>query len=246
MQIYKSESNFILPANLLEKAFKEHYPEANFILRTEPFFAEGEPHWAFDNYRCNGAVGYNPSHLFFTQPGWGSFFEEKVGRNKAKCVTYACDPDFHKPMDVGIKYDVGFIGQTLDLTGERQIFLKAIDKNFKMYISDNTPTQDLGAAYSACKVIFNQIRYEEINIRFFEALAMGAQVVSYSPALHLFATEGEHYLTYKTPEEAVEKVGYLLKNEAKRKRMAKSAREHVIKYHTYRHRAKEMLDFLQL
>lgn len=243
MQIVRLKSDQVLyPVDFLEKALLKYYPDVDFELYCEPFFKEGKPHWAFDNYRC-GFDLTSPSPLFYTQPGFGKTFEV-YGRENIKCVTYACDPDTHIALDSKKIYDVGFIGELKDDISQRRQYIEVIDENFNAFLSNDILTKDLSKIYSQCKVIFNHIRTEEINIRFFEGLALGAMVCSYSPALHLFAEEGKHYLTFKTPEEAVEKIKFLLENDDVREKMAKEAREHVMKNHTYKHRAEEMLRFM--
>lgn len=240
---FASHSNpeIITPAQMLANAAEEM--GSSLELYCEDRVMANKPHWAFDNYRLGGAIDYGGSHLFYTQPGWGKFFEEKMGRNKVKCVTYAIDENVYPEEESKKIYDVGFIGNVLDGDG-RQEYLDAINERFNCFISTKVGTRGITKALSQCKVVFNHIRYEEINIRFFEALASGAQVVSYSPALHLYAKEGEHYLTYKTPEEAIEKIQYLLDNPMIARQMKEKARTHVINNHTYKHRLKEMEDFI--
>jgi glycosyltransferase involved in cell wall biosynthesis len=231
--LIKSSSHILYPADLLAK-------HLDIDLYCEPFFEAGKPHWAFDNYRLNGARE-GASHLFFTQPGWGSRFP----RENSKCVTYACDPDVHKPIELTKFYDVGFIGELTDDVSDRGKILEMINSKFHAFLSNDVPTEDISRIYSKCKVIFNHIRTEEINIRFFEGLALGAQVVSHSPALHYFAKEGKHYLSFRTPEEAVEKIDFLIKNDHIREKMAKDARSHELEFHTSKHRAQEILNFIK-
>lgn len=240
---YKHHSNTdrLTPPDLLLKAIGDM--NVDFELWCEDSYAPDRPHWAFDNYRINGTIGEGASHLFYTQPGWGKYFADKMGKNKVKLLTYAVDEDIYPLVESKKIYDVGFIGNVNENDG-REEYLDLLNANFKAFISTDTPTRDIAKELSKCKVVFNQIRFEEINIRFFEALACGAQVVSYSPALHMFAEEGKHYLTYKTPEEAVEKITYLLNNDKIRETMAIEARKHVLANHTYKHRVKEIVDFL--
>ena len=246
MKLQASKARYLLPSDFLKIASEKYYPQIDWELYCEPFAVDGKPHWSFDNFRCNGAVNYKAYPLFYTQPSWGLRMQLEAGKDRVKCVTYAIDPDYHKPVDTPKIYDVGFIGQLRDEKGERQKYLEMIDKNFKVLLSDNTPSDKLGEEYSKCKVIFNHIRYEEINIRFFEGMALGAMVCSYSPNLHLYAEEGKHYLSFRTPEEAKEKINYLLHNEEIRNNMAINARNHVIRNHTYKHRVEEMLRFMNL
>lgn len=233
--------NILVPADLLLKASRDM--GLDFDLWCEDSYMSGKPHWAFDNYRCGGAIGYDASHLFYTQPGWGMFFEQKMGRGKTKLLTYAIDEDTYPLVTAEKIYDVGFIGNVMAGDG-RQEYLDIIKANFNCLVTSEVATRDITKELAKCKVCFNHIRYEEVNIRFFEALASGAQVVSYSPALHLFAEEGKHYLSFRTPEEAIEKINYLLKHDKIREKIVKDARSHVLKYHTYKNRVQEILNFI--
>jgi hypothetical protein len=205
-----SNNNIITPPQLLQKAFIELGQDME--LYCEDDYRFDKPHWAFDNFRLGGAIEYGASHLFYTQPSWGKFFIDKIGINKVKCVTYAIDKDIYPKIDSEKIYDVGFVGNIL-AGDKREEFFNILKSNFNCFISSDVPTIGIADVLSRCKVLINPQRFEEVNIRFFEDLACGAQVVSYSPALHLFAEEGKHYLTYKTPEEAVEKIKYLLEND---------------------------------
>lgn len=245
MNVHRQNSRYLCPADLLQKAFDKYYPEAQGDIYCEGVSAEeGEPYWASDNYRSGGAVsGVYP--LFYTQPGWTRHFGAEYGMNNVKCVTYACDPEIHRPIGTKKIYDVGFVGNYDDPTGERQEQLAFLEKHYKVFSSDQVSTDKIAEAYSKCKVIFNQIRYEEINIRFFEGMAMGAQVVTYKPALHLYGREGRDYLTYHSIPDLKNKIDYLLTHRDKRTMMSVNARANVVANHTYKHRAEEMLSFLQ-
>lgn len=230
------------PAGLLQKAADRLNLNIDFDLYCEGYGQPDQPQWTFDNYRLNGDHKKESSIMFYTQPGWGKDFERSMNRYKVKCESYACDPDFHKPHKVDKIYDVGFIGQSGG--DDRDNYLKLIAETFpKSLIAGDIPNEKVPLELSKCKVLFNHIRTEEINIRFFENLAIGAQVATHAPALHLFAIEDEHYVTCKTPQEAIEKIQSLLDDDARREKMAKEARKHAIKYHTYDHRIKSMLKF---
>lgn len=236
--------NLTYPQDLLRKAGEKYFPDVNFRVSCEPYSIMGEPYWAFDNYRCGGRVEGNPSHVFYTQPSWGLHFAERYPRNNIKCITYACDPELHRPIESKKIYDVGFIGTFQDKDGRKEV-VDAIKKEFNCFISTTTVSDDISKELSKCKVLFNHIRYEEVNIRFFEALAIGTQVCTYTPNLNLFATEDESYLTFKSVPEAIDKINKLLVDDDRRNKMALSARKSALN-HTYKHRASEMLSFLNL
>lgn len=236
-----SNPNVIVPAKMLEDAQLEL--GIGFDLWCEDKISSDKPHWAFDNYRLGGAIGYECSKLLYTQPSWGKFFADKMGQENVKCITYAVDENVYPEVKAEKIYDIGFIGNLSDGDGREDLFNSLKDK-YKVLVSKDTPTNGIAGEYAKCKIILNPIRYEEINIRFFEALACGAQIASYSPALHLFAEEGKHYLTYKTKDELHDKIEYLLKNPDIAETMRVEARKEVLRRHTYKHRVKEIANFI--
>lgn len=59
--------------------------------------------------------------------------------------------------------------------------------------------------------------------------------------LERLAREGEHALYYHTPDEAIERVHELLRDEGLRRRLASAGRAHVLARHTYAHRLELLL-----
>lgn len=229
------------PPDLLKKAMEELH--VDFEMSCEDEFLEGKPHWAFDNYRVQGAIQYEASHLFYTQPSWGKFFQDKVGAKNTKLLTYAVDEDIYPEVTDKKEYDLGFIGNIMDGDGRKE-WIDLVQSKYNCLISTDTITRDIAKVYAKCKIVFNPIRIEEINIRFFEALACGAQLCSYSPSLHMFAEEGKHYLTYKNKDDLFTKIDFLLENPDIAENMAKEARKEVLRRHTYKHRVKEITNFI--
>lgn len=240
--IHARKGHLIYPTDYLQKA--EEFNHYEFDLYCEDVCTEGKPHWALDNYRIGGTMCPHASHIFYTQPSLGESFARDFGRNNIQLVTYGIDPTVHKPHKVKKKYDVGFIGNVMDGDGRKE-WLELIDKNFNCFISTSTPTEEIPLRLSECKVLFNHIRYEEVNIRFFEAMAVGVQVCTHTPALSLFADLGRDFLTFKTKEECIKRIQYLLDNDHLREEMDHNAQE-TAKRHTYRNRLLTMLHFCNI
>lgn len=245
INVYYQENNGRLsPALFLQKAADKLNLPVDFELHCEPMNKPGAYNWAFDNYRLNGSYAHDVKALFYTQPGWGNYFEKQFGRYNVQCQTYAVDEEFHTPVDVDKIYDVGFIGE---MTGDdRPLYIDTLRANFNCLIESNLDNKELPEKLSQCKILFNHIRVEEVNIRFFENLALGVQVNTHAPALHLFAEEGKHYISIKSPEEAVDEIRKLLQDEDRQKQIAHDARIHVLENHTYKHRLLSMLKFLRI
>src|SRR5260221_14504104 len=56
---------------------------------------------------------------------------------------------------------------------------------------------------------------------------------------------GKECVVIQEPEEAVERYRWLLQHERERLAMGLAARERVLKEHTYRHRARELIEIVQ-
>lgn len=238
----KSENpDIVTPPELLEKAMGEL--GVDFDLWCEDQIQVDKPHWAFDNFRTGGRVEHQPSKLFYTQPSWGLHFMDKVGKDKVKLLTYAVDEEIYPEVEDEQVYDIGFIGNVIDGDG-REEWLNLVKDKYNCFFSSSVATKYQAREYAKCKVIYNPIRFEEVNIRFFEALACGVQLCSYSPALNLFAEEGKHYLAFRDENELFTKLDHLLENPNVRKKMRKEARKEVLRRHTYKHRVKEILNFI--
>lgn len=79
------------------------------------------------------------------------------------------------------------------------------------------------------------------NMRSFEAAGVGVcQIADDLPGFTQWFTPGENVITFGTPIELQEAVQHLLKDEARRKRIAHNAQQHVYAHHTYAHRAQQM------
>jgi len=237
--IHSRKGEFTYPTDYLQKAADKLNLPVEFDLYCEDICTPDKPHWALDNYRLQGTMCTQASHIFYTQPSLGEHFAKLIGRNKIQLVTYGIDPEVHKPHKVGKKYDVGFIGNVMDNDG-RAPWLEMINKNFNCFISTTTPTEEIPLRLSECKVLFNHIRYEEVTIRFFEALAVGVQVCSHTPALSMFADLGRDYLSFRTEEECIDKIKFLLEHDDVREQMDRSAQETALR-HTYENRLLTML-----
>jgi len=106
-------------------------------------------------------------------------------------------------------------------------------------------------AYNSSRVAigmpqFNDIEYYESN-RPFNSIATGVPYVSgYSPKFEQVLKEGEHCHYFKTPQEAVDKVKWLLSlPDQERTDMGRKAAEYVRSHHTQRHRMEILISILE-
>lgn len=160
-------------------------------------------------------------------------------------IPHAFDPEFHKPHDVKKEFDIVMVGRKDETYAKRNRLVKSLrDEGFSVYHEEVPFGHPYAEAMSRGKIILNMTLGEKnIPIRFFEGMAIGCLFENYNDNLDSLAVEGKHYVGY-THENIVDKIRHYLRHESERVRMAKKARIHALKYHTYQHRAKEILKYV--
>lgn len=192
---------------------------------------------------CQDHPVFEADFVFYALP---SHREEAVSLKGKNCalVSYAACPDFHRPLAVKKDIEVGFVGR--DYYSERNDYLGLLGSEFSTSFYSQVSGEEIPAIYSRCKVLFNHTRPEiDVNLRFFEQMALGCQVMLRTPSLKEFATEGVHYLGYSSPKECVSQIKRLLKDASLRKKITYNARAHFLSNHTYQHRALSIKNHLK-
>ncbi len=84
------------------------------------------------------------------------------------------------------------------------------------------------------------------NSRPFELAALGACMVSsYYNGLEEWFEPGKEVVILDSKEEATERIRWLLEHDAERERIGQAARERFFKDHTYRIRARQLMEIIQ-
>jgi len=103
--------------------------------------------------------------------------------------------------------------------------------------------------YDLAKVCFNShitSGYKYLNSRCFEVMGSGnCLLCDEVPGLRDALPWPEAYETYSGLEDAARKAEELIRDEARRKAMASCAREHVLDSHTYKHRARQLVEIVE-
>jgi spore maturation protein CgeB len=199
---------------------------------------------------------------------------EMAGIKGARWLPMACDPDIHHAVKmtdeerVEVSRDVVFIGSYYPNRAELFSKLTSFDlaiwgpgwdklepsSTLRKHImgTHTTPEQWL-KIYSAAKIVLathyrdqeGRFPVYQASPRVFEVLACGAFLISdrQKDVLALFG-EGRHFVSFKSPNDLVDKVRYFLDRPTERNLIAKQGQEETLKDHTYVHRVMTLFSYL--
>jgi hypothetical protein len=193
-----------------------------------------------------------------------------LGARAAHTLYYGADPDVFSPVDVPAQdIDVFFYGHGREYR-EQWVDAMLVNPSRQMtetaFAVRGTNLGDLGNVRLLPYLSFSKLREyasrSKLNLvitrgahantprssssRPFELASMGACMVCnpyegieawFEPGKELFVVESE--------DEALERYRYLLTHDAERRRVGAAARERVLKAHTFRHRARELVSIVQ-
>lgn len=161
------------------------------------------------------------------------------------CIPYAADPKTHKDFNLKRDIDVGFVGHLNPLHNPKRTYLlNNLAKKFHLKKFSNAYGADMARIYSKCKIVINPGVAECANMRTFEATACGAMIVANSSEISLYYEKDKDFIDYKSPQDAVNVINYYLKNPSLCLKIAKSAQQKTLKYHTYSIRAQELISII--
>jgi glycosyltransferase involved in cell wall biosynthesis len=195
----------------------------------------------------------------------------ELGARRAETVFWGADPDFFAPQAVPKETDVFFYGYgdkfrrewTAALVGEPSRALPELDFSLGGYdfrgdtgsarLLGDVPFPAFPRAISAARINLCLTRrphasvYASSSCRPFELAAAAATIVA-SPydGLERWFEPGSELLVANDTAEAIAAYTGLLDDPAQAEEMGRRAREHVLDEHTYRHRARRLLELVGL
>jgi hypothetical protein len=170
---------------------------------------------------------------------------QAAGSANVSWLPLACNPRVHHPVDVPKEWDIVFVGSyTRAVHTERVVRLERLAQRFRVAIDDGLPPEQMCAAYGSARMVFNSSIAQDVNMRVFEALGMGATLFTNRNAernglLDLFK-DGTHLVTYDD-EDLVEQAAVWLSDEKARERVAEAGRREALDRHSYDHRIESLL-----
>lgn len=150
---------------------------------------------------------------------------------------------FTFPQEKDKIWDICFIG-TEGKHSLRKVVLEILRINYKNIFIGRAHFTELRDYYSKSKIVVNYPINNDINPRIFEAMSGGALVITYWIRDNGFSEifkVGENIVVFDDIlKEMKEKIDYYLQNREERKEIALKGFELVNRYHTYRHRLREI------
>jgi glycosyltransferase involved in cell wall biosynthesis len=195
---------------------------------------------------------------------------QELGARNVHALHYGIDPDLCSPVDCKKDIDVSFFGYGSDFREEWMEKLITIPSkqmtNVDFVVGGKGFNIDLGNAkligdlsYSewrelCCrsKVNLNITRWSHTNIygsstsRPFELAAYGACIVSQPyNGIDEWFEPGKELIVVNDEKEAMQVYQRLLDNDDERETIGRAARDRVLSEHTFRHRAKELVEVIE-
>ncbi|NKI20692.1 glycosyltransferase family 1 protein [Paenibacillus dendritiformis] len=149
--------------------------------------------------------------------------------------------------------DVSFVGtQGHHLYKNRNESLRFIEENLqgkaKLSLRKNIFLEDLSKHYGNSKIVFNQTAdtIKSFNMRLFEGMGCGALILTDdTPEQSALFENGVHYVLYDSKKDMLEKLQYYLSHPDEATKIAAEGQRHVVRNHTYEHRARQVLDLIK-
>jgi len=173
-----------------------------------------------------------------------------MGARRVSWLPLACNPAVHYKASVSKSADISFAGSiALPIHQERHKLLTRLQSEFAVAAQTSLYGHGLNKLCCSAKLTFNHSAVRDLNMRVFEALAMGVPLLTNREAeanglLELFR-DGEHLIVYNDGDDLVSKARAYLDNDAARVAIASAGRAEVLAKHTYRHRVESILATLR-
>lgn len=203
--------------------------------------------WVIDTHldfawRLAKARGFD---CVFTAQRDGAERMRREGIASAQWLPLACDPGIHSKLKAPKSHDFCFVGNIFP--GERETLIKLLQKHFPNHFVGRRYFEEMAQTYSASRLVFNRSIRNDVNMRVFEAVACGSLLLTNdlrdNGQAELFQ-DGVHLVTYRDPEELLDKARFYLAREGVREKIAAAGHAEAVARHTYRHRMETILEII--
>lgn len=207
---------------------------------------------------------------FISNSSGGEALLRQLGAKHAHTVWYGADPDVFCPVSaLSQDLDIFFYGHGREYRSDwidSMITAPSREMPEAQFAARGLNLGDLGRTKQLSYLSFSKLReyvcrsklnlcitrgahasvYASSSSRPFELAAMGACIVAnpYAGIAEWFEPDKEVVVVHSAAE-AMDRYRYLLANESERMAIGKAARERVLKQHTFRHRASELMGIIE-
>ena len=206
---------------------------------------------------------------FISNSAGGAEMLREMGAANVHVLYYGADPDVFSPLDVVQDIDVFFYGHTREY---REVWIDGMIRDASYALPEakfavrGKGLGDLGRATLLPYLSFSKLReyacrsrinlcitrrahatvYASSSSRPFELASLGACIVANPYAgLETWFEPDKEIVMIGEAGEAAERYRHLLANDAERRRIGAAARARVLKEHTFRHRAAQLMDIVR-
>jgi hypothetical protein len=172
---------------------------------------------------------------------------EAAGSRHVFWLPLACAPKVHRRVAAAKEHDIAFVGATRALVHrERAHLLELLKRHFSVLHLKEIHGPEISEHFARGRLAFNACAVGDLNMRVFEAMAMGCVLLTNRSAgkngLFEFFEEGKHLISYDSPEELVAQARRYLGDEQSLEAIAEAGYGEVLAKHTYGHRVQAILD----
>jgi hypothetical protein len=167
---------------------------------------------------------------------------------EAHWLPLAADPALYPEEQPERDWDVAYVGSdNRALHPERTRLLDAIRARYSRVFLGRAEPARIGEIYRRAKIVFNKSARNDVNMRYFEAMAAGAVLVtdrtSGNGVEELFSP-GKDFIEYENEASLLTTIDRLLADDSERERIGRRGRETVLSRHTYGQRAEQIAKVL--
>ena len=167
---------------------------------------------------------------------------------EAYWLPLAADPRLYSGEQPERDWDVAYVGSdNRALHPERARLLDAIRARYSSVFLGRADPARIGEIYARAKIVFNKSARNDVNMRYFEAMAAGAVLItdrtSGNGVEDLFSP-GKDFVEYDDEAGLLAAIDRLLADDSERARLGQHGRETVLSRHTYAQRAEQIVNVL--
>lgn len=120
--------------------------------------------------------------------------------------------------------------------------------NYQLSFHKRVFLHDLASAYGQSKIVVNHAAdtIKSLNMRIFEGIGCGSLLLCDKvPKLDTLLEDGKHLVLFDSHQDLLEKAEYYLTHIDEAQMIAEAGYQHLLKHHTYEHRAKRLLEWIE-